>query len=104
MKITTTGVVAFLLIAVIVTSVQARMAIVLQQRNGVIAAIDNSRQMTTADFETFMLDNDQVFAKASQLQGESVHILFYVAGDEKRCVDLHSTEEAAFEIGAPAGK
>jgi len=104
MKAVTTGVAAFLLLVAMVPSVQARMAIMFQQREGVVAAIDNNRQMITADYETFALINDQVFAKASQLQGESVHILFYVAEDEKRCVDLRSSEEAAFEIGEPVGK
>ena len=104
MKAVTTGVAAFLLLVAMVPSVQARMAIMFQQREGVVAAIDNNRKMITADYETFALANDQVFAKASQLQGESVHILFYVAEDEKRCVDLRSSKEEAFEIGAPVEK
>lgn len=102
MKIFTSGFLAFMLIVFIVAGAQARMAVVLQQQDGVITTINSSRQLITNDFVTFSLVNDQVFEKASQLRGQNVHILYYEAADEKQCVDVRLATEPAFDLAPPS--
>lgn len=98
MKIFTSSFLSLILFVFIVASAQAQMMIALQQQDGVIATINSSRQFITTDFVTFSLANDQVFEKVSQMQGQNVHILFYQAADEKKCIDVRLATEPTFEI------
>lgn len=104
MRILTTALLALIVSVAVATGVQASMSIVFQQQEGVIITISSAGQLITSDYVEFSLANDQAFAKASQLQGEKVHILYYEAGDEKQCVDVRLAIEPAFEIAPPAGR
>ena len=92
------GIRAFLLICLFVTDLQARLAVVLQQKDAVISIVKRDGQMMTGDFETFVLAGEEVAAKASKLKGQKAHILYYVTNEEKVCVDLRSAGEPAYEM------
>jgi hypothetical protein len=104
MKILSKSVLALVLFALLAVNGQAQMAVTLQQQDGVVETVNNQRQMITSDKETFSLGNDQLVEKATHLQGKRVHILFYAAGDKKKCVDLRSAEEQAFDLAPPSGR
>lgn len=82
------------------TEVQARLAVVLQQQDAVILSVDSEGRMMTNDYLTCILVNDEVSAKAAELNGQKTHILFYAAGEKKYCVDLRPFAEPDFEIPA----
>lgn len=89
---------ALVLFGLSAANLQARITVVLQQRDGVVATITTDQKMITSDYVTFSLVGEKVVEKASQYQGQNVHILFYEAEDEKYCVDLRPAIEPAFEI------
>lgn len=91
----------FLLMFCLYTAeVQARLAVVLQQQDAIILTVDKEGRMMTSDYISFILANDEVSAKATELIGQKTHILFYAAGEKKYCVDLRSFAEPDFKIPA----
>jgi hypothetical protein len=100
MKYFSVGCLALVAFCLCASALQARMTVVLQQRDGLIATVRNGRQMVTGDNATYLLANDKVSAKATRLRGQSAHILYYEAGEENYCVDLRSVAEPAFDIPA----
>jgi hypothetical protein len=94
------GCLALLVFCLGVVDLQARMGVILQQRDGVIASVEKNRQMVAGGTVTYLLTGEEVSAKAFRLRGQSVHILFYVAEEENYCVDLRPAGEPEFEIPA----
>jgi len=92
------GILAFLVFCLFVTDLQARLAVALQQKDGVVSIVKRDGKMMTGDFETFVLAGDEVVAKASNLQGQKAHILYYVTNEDKICVDLRPAGEPPFKI------
>jgi hypothetical protein len=82
-------------------SLQAQMMVTFKQKDSVLLTVKNrEKKFLTSSNETFFLDNEQVHEKASELQGQTVHILYYEMGEEKHCTDLRPSGEAPFDIPA----
>lgn len=104
MRYLSIGCLAFLVFCLGAADLQARLAVTLQTGDGIVAIVEDGRQLVTTDMETFLLISDEVASKAFELQGQRVHILFYVAGEKRYCVDLRSAGEPAFDLPALQGR
>jgi hypothetical protein len=92
------GCLALLVFCLSAANLQARLAVILEQKEAAVLSVKSDRRMLTGDYVTYILGNDEVVAKASGLEGQMVHILYYEAGNDKYCVDLRPVGEPAFEI------
>ena len=98
---------ASMLLCLSSANLHARLLVVLQQQDAVIAKIKDSKhgkQMITTGRMACVLGNDEVVAKALQLQGQRVHILFYEAAEELYCADLRPITEQDFDLSTLQGK
>lgn len=95
------GSLTLLILCLFAVSLHAQMAIILKQRDGVIAGVNNNKELVCKDHVTYILAKKNIAGKALKLKGKGAHILFYEANGKKYCVDLRSVEEPAFEIMTP---
>jgi hypothetical protein len=98
MKISHISCLALLVFCLSASNLQARLAVILEQKEAAVLSVKSDRRMLTGDYVTYILGNDEVAAKASSFEGQRVHILYYEAGNDKYCVDLRPAGEPAFEI------
>jgi hypothetical protein len=93
------GGLAFLAFCLIAGSLHARLVETFQQQDAVILTVKSGEgTMLADDYVTYKLANKEVLAKASELEGQRVHILYFARGEDKYCGDLRPFAEPAFDL------
>jgi hypothetical protein len=98
MKALVTGILAAGLLCLCTTNLQAGVAVVLQQQDGVVAVVEEGKFMVTATGTKFVLRDEVVSSKARNLLGKSAHILYYMVAEEKCCADVRPADQPAFDL------
>lgn len=98
MKTLVTGMLAAGMLWLCAANLQAGMAVVLQQQDGVVALVEEGEAMVTAAGTTFILRDEAISAKAANLLGRSAHILYYIVAEKKCCVDIRPASQPVFDL------